>query len=99
VLYDYRGMRRLQHEAIFAVRLEGRAPEVQSSQRDAFEQSDLFDARWWTVNDIIASDEWFYPRSLPTLLNRFLSGDSIEEPLEVWDKTAWSAPAVRPSTP
>ena len=94
VLYEYRGTRRLQHEAIFAVRLHGPPPEVNGSQRDAFEQADLFDARWWTVSDILASDQWFYPRSLPTLLERFLRGDSIEEPLEVWDKTAWSAPAA-----
>ena len=97
VLYDYRGARRLQHEAIFAVRLQGAAPEIQSSQRDAFEQTDLFAARWWTVNDIVASDEWFYPRSLPALLERFLSGESIEEAMEVWDKTAWSTPAARPT--
>jgi 8-oxo-dGTP pyrophosphatase MutT (NUDIX family) len=25
-----------------------------------------------------------YPRSLPTLLPRFLAGESLEEPLEIW---------------
>lgn len=91
VLYDYRGARRLQHQAIPAVRLQGPAPAVQSSLRDAFEQADLFDARWWTVEEILGSNEWFYPRSLPALLERFLGGDAIEEALEVGDKNAWHA--------
>jgi 8-oxo-dGTP pyrophosphatase MutT (NUDIX family) len=91
VLYDYRGTRRLQHEAISAVRLPGPAPAVQSSLRDSFEKDDLFDARWWSVGDILNSSEWFYPRSLPVLLERFLRGEVIEESLEVWDKDAWRA--------
>ncbi|WP_157994203.1 NUDIX hydrolase [Peristeroidobacter agariperforans] len=91
VIYDYRGSRRLQHEAISTVRLHGPAPEIQSLLRDAFEQSDLFDARWWTQQEILASREWFYPHSLPALLARFLSGETISEGLEVWDKAAWRA--------
>jgi 8-oxo-dGTP pyrophosphatase MutT (NUDIX family) len=91
VLYDYRGVRRLQHEVISAVRLHGPAPAIQSSLRVAFEKDDLFDARWWTVKEILTSTQWFYPRSLPALLERFLNGDSIEEALEVWDKDAWRA--------
>jgi 8-oxo-dGTP pyrophosphatase MutT (NUDIX family) len=91
VLYDYRGSRRLQRETISAVRLPGPAPEIQSLLRDAFEQSDLFDARWWSQEEILGSHEWFYPFSLPKLLKPFLSGETIAEPLEVWDKNAWRA--------
>ena len=32
----------------------------------------------------MASSERLYPRSLPTLLPRFLAGESLEEPLEIW---------------
>jgi 8-oxo-dGTP pyrophosphatase MutT (NUDIX family) len=91
VLYDYRGMRRLQHEAISLVRLTGPAPPIESVLRDGFEQQDLFDARWWTQEEIFRSREWFYPRSLPSMLTRFLDGAVIEEALEVWDKDAWRA--------
>ena len=91
VLYDYRGARRLQHEAISLVRLAGPTPTIQSVLRDGFEQQDLFDARWWTQREILDSSEWFYPRSLPSMLNRFLDGAVIEEALEVWDKDAWRA--------
>ena len=91
VLYDYRGARRLQHEAISLVRLAGPAPVIQSALREGFERQDLFEARWWTQQDILSSSEWFYPRSLPALLDRFLGGAVIEEALEVWDKDAWRA--------
>lgn len=91
VLYDYRGMRRLQHETISLVRLAEPAPTIQDMLRDGFEQLDLFDARWWTQQQILSSDEWFYPRSLPSMLSRFLDGEIIEEGLEVWDKDAWRA--------
>ena len=91
VLYEYRGARRLQHEAISMVRLAGPTPAIQSMLRDDFEQQDLFDARWWTQQEILASLEWFYPRSLPSVLARFLDGAVIEEALEVWDKDAWRA--------
>ena len=89
VIYDYRGARRLQHEAISTVRLSGPPPEIQSSLRDSFEQNDLFDARWWTQSEILESREWFYPHSLPSVLTRFLSGATISEPVEIWDKDAW----------
>jgi 8-oxo-dGTP pyrophosphatase MutT (NUDIX family) len=91
VLYDYRGMRRLQHEAISLVRLAEPAPAIQDVLRDGFEQQDLFEARWWTQDEILSSAEWFYPRSLPSMLGRFLDGAVIEEGLEVWDKDAWRA--------
>jgi 8-oxo-dGTP pyrophosphatase MutT (NUDIX family) len=91
VLYEYRGARRLQHEAISLVRLASPTPAIQSALRDGFEQQDLFDARWWTQQEILGSSEWFYPRSLPSVLTRFLDGAVIEEALEIWDKDAWRA--------
>lgn len=91
VLYDYRGERRLQHEVISLVRLAGPTPAIDSMLREGFERQDLFDARWWTQQEILGSSEWFYPRSLPSMLSRFLDGAIIEEALEVWDKDAWRA--------
>jgi 8-oxo-dGTP pyrophosphatase MutT (NUDIX family) len=82
--YTYRGARRLQHEVVTAVRLSRTAPEVAGSQRVDFESEDHFGARWWTVDEIVSSDKRFYPRRLPRLLPRFLAGDKIEEPVEIW---------------
>jgi 8-oxo-dGTP pyrophosphatase MutT (NUDIX family) len=84
VSYPYRGVRRLQHEAIAVVRLETTAPEIEGSQRVDFEQEDLFGFRWWTVDEIVRSTECFYPRSLPKLLPRFLAGEEIDEAFELW---------------
>lgn len=84
VSYPYRGMRRLQHEVIVAVHLRETAPQIEGSQRRDFETEDLFGSRWWTMHEISNSDETFYPRHLRTLLPRFLAGDEIAEPLELW---------------
>jgi hypothetical protein len=40
--------------------------------------------QWWAVQEIVCSDQRFYPRHLPTLLRPFLAGDEIAEPLERW---------------
>jgi hypothetical protein len=41
-------------------------------------------ACWWSLSQIAASDERFYPLSLATMLPRFLSGENLEEELERW---------------
>jgi 8-oxo-dGTP pyrophosphatase MutT (NUDIX family) len=84
VSYPYRGVRRLQHESIAAVRLQTTAPDIEGSQRVDFEPEDLFGFRWWTLDAIVRSTERFYPRSLPTLLPRFLAGEQIDEAFELW---------------
>jgi hypothetical protein len=33
---------------------------------------------------VVVSAEAFYPRSLPALLPRFLDGEEIDEPFELW---------------
>jgi 8-oxo-dGTP pyrophosphatase MutT (NUDIX family) len=83
VVYTYRGKRRLQHEVIVAVRLQESRP-LASAQGVDSEAEDLFEARWWTIEDIQRSDERFYPRSLAQNLRLFLAGAPIEEALEVW---------------
>lgn len=45
---------------------------------------DVHGARWWSMEQITASSEAFYPLSLLTVLPRFLAGESIEESLERW---------------
>jgi 8-oxo-dGTP pyrophosphatase MutT (NUDIX family) len=84
VSYLYRGRRHLQHEIIVEVRLDQAAQEIEGSQRVGFEPEDIFGFRWWAVDEIINSSERFYPRHLPELLLRFLAGEQIEEPLELW---------------
>jgi 8-oxo-dGTP pyrophosphatase MutT (NUDIX family) len=84
VEYTYRGERRLQHEVVVIVRLDEAAPNVEDSQRVDFESEDHFAYRWWAVDEIVCSDQRFYPRRLPALLRSFLAGDEIAEPFERW---------------
>ena len=84
VAYVYRGTRWLQHEIIAAVRLDDAEPRIQESHRLDIEKDDVLNARWWTLQHIAASGERFYPRSLAVMLPRFLRGEALDEPLEVW---------------
>lgn len=42
----------------------------------------LYEIRWWTAAEVIASDATFVPRSLPTLLARYLAGGPPERPID-----------------
>jgi 8-oxo-dGTP pyrophosphatase MutT (NUDIX family) len=61
VEYTYRGERRLQHELVVIVRLDEAAPDVEDSQRVDYESVDHFGYRWWAVDEIVCSDQQFYP--------------------------------------
>ena len=84
VLYNYRGEVRLQHESIAVARLSLVTPAVSTSLGVAFESEDHFEHRWWRIEEIRASGELFFPRSLPIVLPRLLAGEDIVEPLEKW---------------
>ena len=82
--YRYRGERRLQHEQVLIARLSVPGPDVDGCGRVDFEDEDYFGFRWWPIPEIVASRDRFYPGRLPALLPRFLAGEEIEEPFEVW---------------
>ena len=82
--YTYRGERRVQQEFIVAAKLPYAAPLVRPTTRAGFEGDDHFEYRWWRLDEILTSADRFYPRSLPQLLTRFLSGEIIVESFESW---------------
>jgi ADP-ribose pyrophosphatase len=82
--FKHRQRRHLQHEVIMTVRLDGPGPDVDESERLDYEREDYFGFRWWPVDEIASSAERFYPGQLPVLLDRFLAGEEIEEPFELW---------------
>lgn len=82
--YVYRGVCRHQRELVTLVRLSEASPGIDDSLRVGNEREDVIEARWWSMQQIVTSSERLYPRSLPTLLPRFLNGESLEEPLERW---------------
>jgi 8-oxo-dGTP pyrophosphatase MutT (NUDIX family) len=82
--FRHRHVRHLQHEVVVEVQLAGPGPDVDDRDRLDYEVEDYFDFRWWPIAEVVASTELFYPRSLPHLLTRFLDGETIDEPLELW---------------
>jgi 8-oxo-dGTP pyrophosphatase MutT (NUDIX family) len=82
--FRHRQLRHLQHEVVVEVRLTGPGPDVDGSTRLDYELEDYFGFRWWPIPQILTSTDQFYPRRLPQLLTRFLDGEEITEPLEVW---------------
>lgn len=84
VSYVYRNAHRWQHEIVAAARLHEALPPICGTNRFDAEKDDVLGARWWSLEEIAASRERFYPKSLATLLPAFLRGEVIREPLEVW---------------
>ena len=82
--YVYRGTCWHQRELVGLVRLDESSPGIDDSLRVGNETEDVLGARWWSIAQIAASDERFYPLSLATMLPRFLRGEDIEEELERW---------------
>jgi 8-oxo-dGTP pyrophosphatase MutT (NUDIX family) len=83
-VFRHRDVRHLQHEVVVQVRLDGAGPQIDESGRLDYELEDYFDCRWWPARDVLESEEMFYPRSLPQLLERFLMGEQLDEPVELW---------------
>jgi 8-oxo-dGTP pyrophosphatase MutT (NUDIX family) len=82
--FRHRQVRHVQREVIVLVQLDRPGPDVDERQRLDYELEDYFDFRWWPIDDIVRSDERFYPGALPTLLPRLLAGERIDEPLEIF---------------
>ncbi len=80
-----RGIRRLQHEVVVPVQLDADAPQVTDGGRTAEELEEYVGWRWWSVADVLASTERFYPGRLPELLPAFLVGAELTEPFERWN--------------
>jgi 8-oxo-dGTP pyrophosphatase MutT (NUDIX family) len=83
-VFRHRGVRHLQHERVVQVRLDGARPRIDETGRLDYEREDYFDHRWWPIHEVVDSGELFYPRSLPRLLARFLAGEQLDEPPELW---------------
>ena len=83
--YRYRGLRILQHERIVSLRIKARAPVPTAHRRTTTELEDVIGHRWWTVAEIQASDERFFPGRLPEFVQGAIAGSTILEPFDHWD--------------
>jgi 8-oxo-dGTP pyrophosphatase MutT (NUDIX family) len=83
-VFRHRGVRHVQHEVVVEVRLDVAGPRIDGTGRLDYEHDDYVDHRWWPVGEVVDSGERFYPGSLPRLLARFLAGEQLDEPMELW---------------
>lgn len=82
--FRHRDKRHVQHEVVVEVTLSVPGPAIDEAGRLDYEKEDYFGFRWWPIAEVIGNTGLFYPRSLPILLSRFLAGEELDEPLELW---------------
>lgn len=82
--FKHRQSRHVQDEVIVALRLPAPGPGIDESRRLDYEKEDYFGYRWWSAQEVLSSEERFYPGQLPKLLGAFLDGEEIDEPFELW---------------
>ncbi len=69
-----------QSESFFAVNVEAFTPEHHGW--DEVEQRALLDHRWWSIEELRTTDEIFYPKALPDLVQAVLDG-TIKETIRL----------------
>ncbi|SCG69947.1 NUDIX hydrolase [Micromonospora coxensis] len=71
VEFPFDGVWFRQEQEFFLVRVA--SWEVDTAGFDAIERASVFDHRWWTADELLATDERYYPADLPALLTRALA--------------------------
>ena len=70
--FEFEGRRFRQSESFFAVNVEAFTP--QHHGWDEVEQRALLDHRWWSVDELRATDEAVYPSELADVVQAVLDG-------------------------
>jgi 8-oxo-dGTP pyrophosphatase MutT (NUDIX family) len=78
--FDFDGEHYHQREWFFAARVPRFAPHADGW--DAIEQRALLAHRWWSVDELVATEQLLYPKELPSLMQAVLAG-AIESPMEL----------------
>ena len=78
-MFPFEGRRYHQSESFFAAHVEPFTP--QHHGWDEVEQRALLDHRWWSIDELRATDEAVYPRELADLVEAIL-GESLVEPMQ-----------------
>lgn len=84
VTFLHAGVRRIQDESIFHAAVGTLAPLVVPMALASDETDTHQGYRWWPPAEIAHASTRFFPSSLPELLPRFLAGDTLHEPFEVF---------------
>jgi 8-oxo-dGTP pyrophosphatase MutT (NUDIX family) len=69
-----------QQERYYVIRIESREVNMDFVNED--EMNVLKELRWWTVDEILASEETFVPRGIGKLLTPIIAGEYPPEPID-----------------
>jgi 8-oxo-dGTP pyrophosphatase MutT (NUDIX family) len=83
--YLRRGIRTLQHEHVVVIRWTEPDTDPARDARTAEELTAYIGHRWWSLQELAASSERFFPGRLAELLPRMLAGELIDESFEHWN--------------
>ncbi len=72
--FEFEGVHYRQHEEMFSVRC--RRFTLDDSGWSEVERRSVLEHRWWTLADLVATDETLHPAELPQILRALLSRDS-----------------------
>jgi 8-oxo-dGTP pyrophosphatase MutT (NUDIX family) len=78
--FDFNSVKLRQVERFYVVRI-GDVPLTRDGWTNT-EHESITDVRWWTVDEIAASDAWFAPRNLAALLPPVIAGQCGDEPID-----------------
>jgi 8-oxo-dGTP pyrophosphatase MutT (NUDIX family) len=78
--FDFADIAHRQTEWFYAVRIERFTPEIDGW--DALEQDALLELRWWTVPELLASDDRFYPVETAAVVQAIID-DCVDAPIEL----------------
>jgi 8-oxo-dGTP pyrophosphatase MutT (NUDIX family) len=81
-VFEFKGRLYDQQERYYLLRLD-EPPAITYENWEEEERSDLLEHRWWTPDEIEASDEVFAPRRLGALLRELLANGSPLAPFDV----------------
>ena len=80
-VFEFKGVWLDETERFYVVHLD-HSPEISTANFEAHEVSFMPEHRWWSTDDIAASDHWFAPRQLATLLPPIAARAYPAEPID-----------------
>lgn len=80
-VFEFQGRMFDEKERFYVVRLDA-ATEVTRANWMAHEHTFMQEHRWWTADEIAASDDWFAPRRLARLLPAIVHGEYPAKPFD-----------------
>jgi len=83
IRFGFRGLRIHQRELIHVAWLDDPDAPRAAKRHEPLEVGALLGDRWWTLDELAASDATFYPSRMPQLMPAVVRGEYGPEPIDV----------------